>query len=456
MVRIKTVLTALENPGIQEKLKTEEIEIKSFDIQYREGILEYLEEDSNIDFIIISECLPGNIELQELIQGIKKINNQIKIILISKKEEASKIKGILKKFDNLDFDTIEKIKSEITGKRMPRKTMNLNLDETKKIKTKENKLKTTNAKTSKSRQKTTKVKDNKSKQTDENDKWVKSKANSQRENIFKKVTISKSEIIETKEREGEIISIAGTSGIGKSTFSILFAQNSKKSKKVIIDFDFINNSLHTILGINLYPEKLKKKIKQKQQIGLNNINIKDFIVSTKYGVDVISGLNLIFEDNNQTNPLKIVNLITKIKKYYDLIIIDTASYGLFDYTKEIFKISNKILFISGANELEVKKSKNLLRIYEEQWGIDPIKTEIIFNKYSEKSIDDQVLINLFKEYKVLGKVKLRDYYDFMINNKTSVMNQINEELEKIQMNLDKNDALIKKLKLSPLKTAEKI
>ena len=224
----------------------------------------------------------------------------------------------------------------------------------------------------------------------------------------------------------------------------------------MIDFDVLNSSLHTILGINLYPEKLKKKIKQKQQIGLNNINIKDFIVSTKYGVDVISGLNLIFEDNNQTNPLKIVNLITKIKKYYDLIIIDTASYGLFDYTKEIFKISNKILFISGANELEVKKSKNLLRIYEEQWGIDPIKTEIIFNKYSEKSIDDQVLINLFKEYKVLGKVKLRDYYDFMINNKTSVMNQINEELEKIQMNLDKNDALIKKLKLSPLKTAEKI
>ena len=51
------------------------------DIQYKEGILEYLEFNSKIDYIIINEDLDGNINTEELINEIKKTENKIKIIL---------------------------------------------------------------------------------------------------------------------------------------------------------------------------------------------------------------------------------------------------------------------------------------------------------------------------------------------------------------------------------------
>lgn len=465
MVKIKTILTALGNPEFQEKIKSDEIEIKSFDIQYKEGILEYLEEESNIDFIIISEELPGDIELQDLIQKIHKINEKIKIIFYSKNKENSAIEGVFERVYNLDEDSIEKIKYEITGKKL-RKTKTEAKPKIEKI-TKEkskvekingievnenkfsyvnlfNKESKINHKESKLKKEDKKIKNSLFNKTETSNN---SKSTNTSETIYKKATIPKNEIIEPKEREGKIVSIAGTSGIGKSTFSILFAQNAKKSKKLIIDFDLINNNLHTILGINLYPEKLKKEIKANlNKLNYDYIDINDFIVNTKYGVDIISGLNLIFNSEKQSSPSKIRNLIKQIKSKYDLIVIDTSSYGLLDYTKELFKISDKIIFISGANTLEVKKSQGLLKIYKTEWRIDTKKTDIIFNKYSEKSLDEQVLRNLFKSYNVLGTIKLRDYYDFMINHKTSVLGQINKELDRIQKNLDRTDELLAKLK----------
>src|SRR5699024_2426223 len=49
----------------------------------------------------------------------------------------------------------------------------------------------------------------------------------------------------------EIICVTGTSGVGKSIFSINLAKSfmENKNKILIIDFDILNNSLHTILGI---------------------------------------------------------------------------------------------------------------------------------------------------------------------------------------------------------------
>lgn len=53
------IITAIGNPNLNFKLKKEkEFEIIAEDIQYQEGILEYLEKDNNIDYLIVSELLP--------------------------------------------------------------------------------------------------------------------------------------------------------------------------------------------------------------------------------------------------------------------------------------------------------------------------------------------------------------------------------------------------------------
>ena len=84
---MKKVITALLNENVNEKLQQyEEINVFVKDIQYQEGILEVLQIQKEIDFIILSELLPGQYNIKQLIEEIKKLKNDIKIILILEKE----------------------------------------------------------------------------------------------------------------------------------------------------------------------------------------------------------------------------------------------------------------------------------------------------------------------------------------------------------------------------------
>ena len=101
------ILTALANNKINEKLKAvEDINILNKDIQYKEGILEYLEKNKNIDIIIFLEELPGQIKTKKLIEIINSINNKIKIIIITNKNKEIKNNKINKKIRYLYLEKI--------------------------------------------------------------------------------------------------------------------------------------------------------------------------------------------------------------------------------------------------------------------------------------------------------------------------------------------------------------
>ena len=103
---MKNVITALYNPELNIKLtKEENIKILIKDIQYQEGIFEIIEKNYNIDYLIISELLPGNYKIEDLIDKIIEKNNLIKIILIleepkEKFENLLYIKGVYKIYYN--------------------------------------------------------------------------------------------------------------------------------------------------------------------------------------------------------------------------------------------------------------------------------------------------------------------------------------------------------------------
>lgn len=392
---MKKIITALAEPQLNNELKKEkDFIVIGKDIQYQEGVIEILETEKEVDFLIISEALPGNEKIENLIEKIKQINNEVNIVIIleNKKEELEKnlysknvylilynkieIKEIIKLIKNKKEDENEKIKKEI--------------NDLKKIIIEQN----------------SKNKQNK-----------------------------KQKIKEVKElnSQKEIICILGSGGVGKSIFTVNLAKSLIYSKKkiLIIDFDILNNSLHTILGVKKYSEKISKKIKENNLIK-DKIGLKELKIKINKRIDLISGINLLFDSKYKINNIQFNNLFNDVKKFYDVIIIDTSSECFLNYTKDIIKKSNINIFIVEPNLLEIQKSKNILKIYKEEWNIDNNKINILFNKFNKNSIDINILKIIFSEYNIIGKIDINNKYNLIINkNANKIDKNIKKEYLKI-------------------------
>ena len=386
---MKKIITALAEPQLNNELKKEkDFIVIGKDIQYQEGVIEILETEKEVDFLIISEALPGNEKLENLIEKIKQINNEVNIVIIleNKKEELEKnlysknvylilynkieIKEIIKLIKNKKEDENEKIKKEI--------------NDLKKIIIEQN----------------SKNKQNK-----------------------------KQKIKEVKElnSQKEIICILGSGGVGKSIFTVNLAKSLIYSKKkiLIIDFDILNNSLHTILGVKKYSEKISKKIKENNLIK-DKICLKELKIKINKRIDLISGINLLFDSKYKIDNIQFNNLFNDVKKFYDVIIIDTSSECFFNYTKDIIKKSNINIFIVEPNLLEIQKSKNILKIYKEEWNIDNNKINILFNKFNKNSIDINILKIILSEYNNIGQIDINNKYNLIINKILEVRRRKNE------------------------------
>ena len=105
------IITALDNPKINNELKNDKnIEIIGKNIFYKEGILEIIEREKIINYIIIDYNLPGELTLEEIIRKINKNNKKIKIIILLKKENKINLKNIKKIYyeKNIDINEIKK------------------------------------------------------------------------------------------------------------------------------------------------------------------------------------------------------------------------------------------------------------------------------------------------------------------------------------------------------------
>ena len=414
------ILTAIGNPILNNELKKiEDIEVINNDIQYQEGIFEILEIEKEIDFIIISQLIPGKLEICELIEKVEEVNYKIKIVLILEKydEKLEKIlikKGVYRIFYNnkIEVGDFIKILNEDSKMEKYNEEIRKEIDELKKY----IKSQSINEKIN-SEKKIVKNKLNKKKKFYKKEKndllnivVENIKNNLLNKKIFlnildrneKKHLINK--IIDNKQ-ENNIISVLGNSGAGKSVFSVLLANTLKRyyNKILIIDFDFLNNSLHTILGVRKYSEEIKEKMKN-TNFDKNKIEIQNLIINVNKKIDLISGINLIFDSSNKINQKKMKEIIKEVSKLYNVVIIDTTTECFFEYTQEIIKMSNKSIFLTEANLLEISKSKRILEMYYTNWNIEKNKINIIFNKFNKNSIDVSLLYKLYSDYKILGLI----------------------------------------------------
>lgn len=362
---MKKIVTALDNPKVNYELsKSKKFNVLAKDISYQDGIFEILEKEKP-DILLLSEILPGKLNMKKLILKIKEIDNNIEIVIFLEKENNDLIKFLkLNDIYNIFYNNKITIK-ELLNKLESKKIKNEIIDIKNIILNKKHNFN-----------------------------------NNYEKNTKKKLDNCK------------VLSIIGPSGSGKTLFTCMLADLLNKNKKMnilIMDFDILNKNINMIF---------KNKYKNKKE----NKNI-----------DIILGKNIMFENDN-IEYLKIKEIVEELKKEYDLIIIDTSSECYFNFTKKLIKLSDNSIFISGTNILEIKKSKNLLKIYISEWGIDYKKINIIFNKYNNYSIDEKILFNLFNKYKIIGKINLDEKYNYLINCnlKNIILNKkINNNYKKI-------------------------
>lgn len=243
----------------------------------------------------------------------------------------------------------------------------------------------------------------------------------------------------------EIISISGPSGVGKSIITVNFAKSLayKKEKVLMLDFDVLNNSLHTILGVKKYPQYVEKQIKNNKKIDVDknkteDFNVENYIIKINKKIDLISITNLLFNTKEKLNGIKIERLLDKLKEKYNTIIIDTSSECFFDITKNIIKLSNKNIFVTETNILEIKKAKELLNIYINEWKINKEKFNILFNKYDKDCIEMNLLKFIFCEFNIIGVLKYNTKYNKIINKniKNNLYDKkIRDEYMKINNNI---------------------
>ena len=350
------ILTAILNENINYKLKEyEKINIKYDDIQYEEGLIEILENDSNIDILILNSIFYKNIISKNL---MKLINKETIIILIKLKEEIYEYKENVIQIENRNEDEmINEIINIISNKFEVEinkvSSINYLKEENEKIKNELEMLKK-------------RIEQKKEKKLFEKIKDFKKSKEIKEGNIDKKSI-----------KKGNIILFTGVPKTGKTVISSIVAENlSKDNKVLLIDVNFKEKDLITLFN--------KKKFNEKED--------ENILIKINDNLDLLSDLDIVIKDFRTDISSKLDILLNQLLYKYDYLIIDFNLENenfIFEY---ILNKADKIFILIEGDLLNLKESK---KAFEKITNVINKKTiQIIINKNNSRFIEKEVIENI--------------------------------------------------------------
>ncbi len=382
--KIRKIITAIGtnelNLRIREKNDYKFYEVIGNDIPYQEGVLDILKGNFEINTLILSESLPGEFDDKKFIKEIKRINPCLEIMYFLKDENNSLrnflLENDVKKIFIDGENTIDEIWNSIKN---DKNNLNLEIEFLKKFIEEKN-------------------------------------VNLNTDEFVHKLKIEKTakeKILKTP----KVIGITGYFGCGKTLFTAMLAKSAGKMnlKTIIVDFDILNNSINNLFNISKYN----------RNINFSSV-LEQHIVKMNNNINIFTGIDELFNEKNKINFEKIKELLEKLKEKYDLILFDTSSETNLKYVKTLLVNIEKIIFLVEPNLIEIKKSKELLEVYINDWEIPQYKFNLVLNKVNINSIDDEIISNLFDKIKIIGKINLSKKYTVLANNANSNIIDIKE------------------------------
>ena len=350
------ILTAILNENINYKLKEyEKINIKYDDIQYEEGLIEILENDSNIDILILNSIFYKNIISKNL---MKLINKETIIILIKLKEDVYEYKENVIQIENRNEDEMINVIINIISNKFEveiNKVSSINYlkEENEKIKNELEMLKKI-------------IEQKKEKKLFEKIKDFKKSKEIKEGNIDKKSI-----------KKGNIILFTGVPKTGKTVISSVVAENlSKYNKVLLIDVNFKEKDLITLFN--------KKKFNEKED--------ENILIKINDNLDLLSDLDIVIKDFRTDISSKLDILLNQLLYKYDYLIIDFNLENenfIFEY---ILNKADKIFILIEGDLLNLKESK---KAFEKITNVINKKTiQIIINKNNSRFIEKEVIENI--------------------------------------------------------------
>lgn len=448
---MKKILTAINNPSLNKKLSEQEfIEIPYKDIQYKEAILEVLNEDNYFDIIIINQQLPGEINFIELIKKIKKINKKIKIIIILEKEDELK-ENELKKININDIYYNNKITLEYLIKIIKEKEINKEEELKKEINELKQIIKMSKIKNTKN------IKNNNKNFFPKNEIFYIKELFKKPISIIKNIRYKQEEINIKENCEGTVISISGYKGSGKSVITLILANIlSDKNYRILIininseEIDFYSYILNYPKGDTkkfyikkkyFYRKSKSINFQKNNKINLKNLKLeKEILKNKKYKFknfyNIEKNINNILKSYNRN--IKILNINKLNKNYFEIKYLNKIIKYLknnFNYIfleinyeekiknikfkKQIIKNIDKNLIILEPNIIGILRSEKIIKKLN---IIENEKINIIINKNNKNSINKEIINKYFNNYKILTIINNNAVFEKMINSKLILKN----------------------------------
>lgn len=374
---MKKILTAMGNETLNKELcRYAKFELCEEDLFYQEAVLTELEQ-SNYDALVLSGLLQGEFEISEFVRQIRNQSSALRIVIVTD-EVTGAFKRKMAELNVVDVFEDSTVSIEEIIDALEREESFLEKRE----------RKTANSYITKKEEK-----------------------------VVAPVNEVPREYVATQKQE--VIVVTGTSGAGKSTAAVNFSRMlSKKTraKVLLIDLDTLNGNIDEILDIHRVPQNVKIVLDENKKCGLNyavelinknrfDTNILDELVIKSGNLDVLTGNTSLHYCQNVLSKNHYAKILEAAKEKYDFIIIDTSSNIFLDSLKWAVQIASRILFVTEANYLSMKKSTQLLNVFVTNWNVWKEKIKIVVNKENAQTLGADVVEQILEDYELIGKIK---------------------------------------------------
>lgn len=254
--------------------------------------------------------------------------------------------------------------------------------------------------------------------------------------------------------DGEINLIHLIKSIKKINYEInifFILENRNEELEKLLKIENIKNIFYNDqINISEFIEQLKNiKINNKEKLEEEIKILKNII--DKQDEELLKYKNNNFEKLQSFESKKIIGLMGE-KKVGKTLILNNLSAMIekkneYEFKEvnindfwEIEKLNtniNQFIFILEINFEKIQINRKIINKLILDHKIDPQKTNIIFNKINKYSINKKIAKNIFKEFKVIGNIKLNNYCDFLLNEKHNYKNE-NKKLKREYLKIIKS------------------